>query len=126
MQRACATTPKSDVQARDLGFMQSSILRQDAQLQRVADDLSGAVPGGNLPFDVNLAQFNARDLTDLVSRSTLCSPLKEKLLTAAKQLQTADEDLAQVASGGDVAASLETARSRFDALKSITQNPPTS
>ena len=124
MLRSCATTAKADIQARDVTFMQSSLLRQEAQLQRVADDISGAVPGGNLANDTQLAQVNARQLVDLVSQSTLCSPFKEKLLTAAKELSAADDALVQAVSAGDVAGALQVAQAKFQALKAITQNPP--
>ena len=124
MHRACSTTPKSDIQSRDVTFMQSAMLRQEAQLQRVADDVSGAVPGGNLPVDTDLARANARQLADLVAQSTLCSPFKEKLVAASKELATVDEALPAAAAGGDIAASLQAAQDKFRALKTLTESAP--
>lgn len=73
--RGCANAAHQGPEATDVSFMHSSLLRQQAQLQRVADDLTGAVPGGNLANDAPLAQGNARQITDLVTRSTLCLSL---------------------------------------------------
>lgn len=122
--RTCARTPRSDIQALDVTFMHSSLLRQEAQLQRVSDDLTGAVPAGNIPTDTQLADANGRQLVDLVGQSTLCSPFKEKLVAASRELAAADDELAQSAGGGDVAGALQTAQDKFQALKDITQNPP--
>ena len=124
IQRSCATTPKADILARDVTFMQNVLLRQQAQLQRVADDISGAVPGGNLANDTQLAQANARQLVDLVLLSTLCSPFKGRLLAAARELAAADDALVQAASGGDAGAAVQAAQARFQALKTITDTPP--
>jgi len=124
MRRACSTTPRSDAQARDVTFMQSSLLRQETQLQRVFDDLSGAVPGGNLAADVRLPQANAKDLVTLVEQSTLCSPFKEKLLAATRDLATADNALATAAGGGDVGGAVQSAQAMLKTLRTITENPP--
>jgi len=123
MHRACSTAPKSDIQARDVTFMQSAMLRQGAQLQRVADDLSGAVPGGNLSVDTDLARSNARELADLVAKSTLCSPFKEKLVVASKDLATADDTLVSATGGGNVATSLQASEDKLQALKTLTETP---
>jgi hypothetical protein len=126
MRRACATLPRTDTQARDVTFMQSAMIRQGAQLQRVSDDLTGAVPGGNLATDTQLAQANSRQLVDLVAQSNLCSPLKEKLLAGSRDLATADDALAQAAgSGGDVAGALQRAQSRYQVLQGLVQTLPT-
>ncbi|GAC1580099.1 MAG: hypothetical protein NVS3B24_14750 [Candidatus Dormibacteria bacterium] len=124
MRRACSTVPRSDAQARDVTFIQSSLLRQESQLQRVADDLSGAVPGGNLGTDTQLPQANAKDLVSLVEQSTLCSPYKEKLLAAARDLATADDALARAAGGGDVGGAVQSAQAMLRSLRAITENPP--
>ncbi len=118
--RGCNNTPHQGPEATDVGFIKSSLLRQKAQLQRVDDDLTGAVPGGNLPGDAGLAQANARVIVDLAEKSTLCSPFKGKLLAAARTLASADDALAG-APGGD---SLQGALSAFDALSAIASNPP--
>jgi hypothetical protein len=120
--RGCAGTPQPDAGAIDTRFLQSSMLRQEADLQRVADDLSGAVPGGDLPTDTRLAQENARQLVDLVNRSTLCSPFREKLGTAAAALSGADDALVQAGDGG-VDPALRAAMAKFQALKSLSEDP---
>lgn len=121
--RGCANGSHEGPEAADVGFVKSSLIRQDAALQRVSDDITGAVPGGNLPVDTALARANAQDIVDLVTRSTLCSPFKEKLAAAAKTLATADGALAQ--SAGDPAQpALNQARTAFQALQAIANNPP--
>lgn len=125
LRRSCAAATKADIQARDVTFMQSAMLRQEAQLQRVADDLTGAVPNGNIPTDTQLADSNARQIVDLVEKSNLCTLFREKLLAAAQGLATADDTLAASSAGSDVAAALQAAQDRLQAVKAIIQNPPT-
>lgn len=120
--RGCANAAHEGPEATDVSFMQSALLRQQAELQRVSDDLTGAVPGGNLANDAPLAQANARQLTDLVSRSTLCSPFREQLADAARKLAAADDSL--VASS-DTPTALENAQSAFQALRAIADHAPT-
>jgi hypothetical protein len=121
IQRGCANGAHEGPEATDVGFVRSSLIRQEAALQRVSDDITGAVPGGNPPVDAGLARNNANEIVDLVTRSTLCSPFKEKLATAGKQLATADLALAQAP--GDQSA-LDQARGAFEALKAVANNPP--
>ena len=118
--RGCADS-REGPEATDVAFVQDALPRQQADLQRVSDDISGAVPGGNLQTDTGLAATNAHELVDLVSRSTLCSPFREDLLKAAKDLSAADDALSS--SGGDAGA-LATAQAAFAALKAIADNPP--
>lgn len=120
--RGCANAAHQGPEATDVSFMHSSLLRQQAQLQRVADDLTGAVPGGNLANDAPLAQGNARQITDLVTRSTLCSPFREQLAAAAKNLASADDALV---SAGDVQAALTNSQAALQALTAIADHPPT-
>lgn len=120
--RGCANAAHEGPEATDVSFMQSALLRQQSELQRVADDLSGAVPGGNLAADAPLAQANARQLVDLVSRSTLCSPFREQLAAAAKSLLSADDALV---GSGDTPGALRTSQAAFQALKAVADHPPT-
>lgn len=119
--RGCANAAHEGPETTDVGFVKSSLLRQQAQLQRVADDLSGAVPGGDLPTDTGLAQANAKVIVDLVGKSTLCSPFREKLLDAARALVAADDSL--VAGAGT--DTLQRAQAALDNLNAIAAHPPT-
>jgi hypothetical protein len=119
--RGCNNASHEGPEATDVGFVTSSLLRQESDLQRVADDISGAVPGGDPPNDARLAQTNAHSIVDLINRSTLCSPFREKLAAAARDLAAADDALAGAPT--DV-STLEHAQSADEALKSIAANPP--
>jgi hypothetical protein len=118
--RGCANAAHEGPEATDVGFVKSSLLRQQAQLQRVADDLTGAVPGGNLPTDAGLAQANAKVIVDLVGKSTLCSPFREKLLDAARALAAADDSLV----AGSATDTLQRAQAALDNLNAIAAHPP--
>ena len=122
--QGCANAAHEGPEATDIGFMQSSLLRQEADLQRVSDDVTGAVPGGNLGTDTPLAQANAKQLVTLVTASTLCSPFREDLATAARALAAKDDALVAAVSGGDVASALADAQAAFAALKAIADHPP--
>jgi hypothetical protein len=121
--RGCANGSHEGPEATDVGFVKSSLIRQDAALGRVGDDITGAVPGGNFPVDTALARANAQDIADLVSRSTLCSPFKEKLAAAAKALVAADTTLAGT-TADSAQVTLDQARAAFIALQGIANNPP--
>lgn len=121
--RGCANAAHEGPEATDVSFMKSALLRQEADLQRISDDLTGAVPGGNLATDTALAQANAHDVVNLVTKSTLCSPFREKLGDAARKLATADDSLATT--GGDATAGLQGSQAAFQALKAVADNPPT-
>ena len=122
--QGCANAAHEGPEATDIGFMQSALLRQEADLQRVSDDVTGAVPGGDLATDAPLAQANAKQVVDLVTNSTLCSPFREDLATAARGLAAKDDALAAAAGGGDVATALQDAQAALAALKAIADHPP--
>jgi hypothetical protein len=123
--RGCANAAHEGPEATDISFMETALLRQEADLQRVGDDLSGAVPGGDINKDPGLAQANAAQLVSLVSKSTLCSPFREDLASAAAKLATADDTLASSVGGGDVNGALQASLAAFQALKAIADHPPT-
>ena len=103
--------------AGDVELVRTAAIRQGTELQRVADDLSGAVPGGNLRTDTALAVANAQALRILIGGSNLCLAVRQRLLPQADGLAGVDGEMEAAArSGGDVKGSLAKARAVYDAL----------
>jgi hypothetical protein len=92
---------------------------QVALLQRVSDDLTGAVPGGDLATDTKLALQDATGISERLNSSSLCDKLRTPLLAKAKALVEADSALDQAGHGsGDVAAALQRAQAAYQDLDS--------
>jgi hypothetical protein len=123
MQRVCNKQTASDKTA-DTQFIQILLIRQGTDLGRVSDDLTGAVPGGNFATDSGLALRDAKDTKSLVDTSRLCDPLKGKLSAAAQDLVSADNALANTGGGDSASAALQDAQSKYQALSSLVNNPP--
>src|SRR5579864_1044243 len=70
-----------------LANLQVSLVRQGTDLQRISDDLSGAVPGGNFGVDVDLVVTNAQDIQARISGSNVCQPVKAQLMAKAAALK---------------------------------------
>jgi hypothetical protein len=103
----------------DITFMKSQIVRQQTDLQRVDDDITGAVPGGDLTGDTKLAESEAKLLADRINSSTLCAKVRGALLNKANALANADTALVvAVGSSGDVAGALKASQAAFQDLKS--------
>ncbi|HEV3232738.1 MAG TPA: hypothetical protein VG245_10860 [Candidatus Dormibacteraeota bacterium] len=101
----------------DVQFAQTAVIRQGTELRRVADDLSGAVPGGDLAGDTQLALHDAQALRDLFAASNLCAAVRAPLAAKAATLAGADTDLVAAGhSGGDVTAALAKAQAAYQDL----------
>jgi hypothetical protein len=100
------------------------IIRQGADLQRVSDTLSGAVPGGNFKVDAGLALRDATDLHDGLAASNLCEPAKSAMAGKAQALKDADQALVATGGGAGAAAALQAAQDAYKALGEVVQNPP--
>jgi hypothetical protein len=122
-QRGCGAT--STPSPPDLRFMQTSTIRQGTDLQRVADDLDGRVPGGNLQVDTALAAHDAQALEDLIATSGLCPAVRGPLAARAAALAQADLEL-EVAgrAGQDAAAALARARAAYQQLAASVSPSP--
>jgi hypothetical protein len=104
----------------DVSFARDLLIRQGTLLARVADDLGGTVPGGDLRVDTELTVANARGIADAFQSSTLCADLKDKLVAKSRVLFDADTKLAQVAATAvpsDVPAVLSHARVAYQDLE---------
>jgi hypothetical protein len=100
------------------------IIRQGANLQRVSDTLSGAIPGGDFKVDAGLALHNARDLRDILSTSNLCEPTKSALVARAQAMVDADQALVATAGGASAAEALQASLAVYKDLADRVQNPP--
>ena len=100
------------------------IIRQGADLQRVSDTLTGAVPGGNFNVDAGLALRDATDLRDGLAASSICEPAKSAMAGKALALKTADQALVATGGGAGAAAALQAAQDAYKALGDVVQNPP--
>jgi hypothetical protein len=123
LNRVCNAQNAADKTA-DTQFMRILMIRQGTDLGRVSDDLTGAVPGGNFPVDSNLALRDSTALKQLVDSSRLCEPLKTTLSKATQDLIDSDQALVNSAGGPDAAAALTDAQTKYQALMSLVNNPP--
>ena len=85
-----------------LANLQVSLVRQGTDLQRISDDLSSAVPGGNFGVDVELVVTNAQDILARISGSNICQPVKGQLMARASTLKNADAALKATGGGAGV------------------------
>jgi hypothetical protein len=116
LQRTCKEAG-ANVDKAAIEFARTSMIRQGTDLQRVADDIKGTVPGGNLAEDAKRAQVEAQALVDRLAYSNICQPLRDNLNNKAHELLVADTALAQAAAqGGDVATALATGQTAYAAL----------
>jgi len=114
-QRTCATPGPSRQQ--DLQFISIQLIRQGTDLDRVGDDISGAVPGGNVSADAQRALHDAQQIDSSLKASILCQPLKDQLGPKARDLVAADSALVNAAgAGGDTTSALNQARTSYQAL----------
>src|SRR5258708_40173175 len=72
-----------------LANLQVVLVRHGTDLQRIGDDLTGAVPGGNFGVDVELVVTNAQDVQARISGSCVCQPAKPRLLAKPSSLKEA-------------------------------------
>ena len=94
----------------DITYMKTQVVRQGTLLQRVGDDLTGAVPGGNVANDTRLVEEQSKGMSDRIGTSTLCEKVRTPLAQKAKALVDADTALRSAGAGaGDVAGALERA-----------------
>jgi hypothetical protein len=103
-----------------------SLIRQGTDFQRISDDLTGAVPGGNFGVDVDLLVANAKDVQTRIKTSNLCQPAKAQLADKAAALKDADEALKASGGGSGAAAALQAAENAYNALNNLLGNPPSS
>ena len=102
------------------------LIRQGTDLQRISDDLTGAVPGGNFAVDSKLALRDATDLQNRLATSNLCDPLRSQLVAKAKLLKDADAGLVATQGDAGAASALQAAQAAYKALSDVVNNPPTS
>ncbi|MHB8509605.1 MAG: hypothetical protein ACYDGR_13320 [Candidatus Dormibacteria bacterium] len=105
--RGCGNgeTPAPDA----LTFPRTQMIRQGTDLDRVADDLSGAVPGGNLAADSDRALVDAQQVEQAVQASNLCPAVRGPLVSRLDALTVADQALVNAAPG-DAGAALDRSR----------------
>ena len=107
-----------------LADVKVSLIRQGTDLQRISDDLTGAVPGGNFGVDVELVVTNAQDVQTRIKTSNLCDPPKSQLANKAAALKDADVALKATGGGSAAAAALQAAQSAYNALNDLLGNLP--
>jgi hypothetical protein len=123
--RSCDTV-KAGTAPSGLDAAKVLVLRQGADLQRVSDTLTGAVPGGNFSVDAGLVARDATDLLGVLAGSNLCEPAKSALVGKAQALRDADQALVATAGGAAAAAALQASQDAYRALSDLVQNPPSS
>jgi hypothetical protein len=101
-----------------------ALIRQGTDLQRISDDLTGAVPGGNLAVDVDHLISNIQDVQTQIKTSNLCEPAKSQLLEKAAALKDADVGLKATGGGADAAAALQGAQNAYNAINDLLGNLP--
>jgi hypothetical protein len=101
-----------------LANLQVSLVRQGTDLQRISDDLTGAVPGGNFGVDVELVVTNVQDIQARISGSNVCQPVKGQLMARASALKDADAALKATGGGTGAADALQASE---NALKALTE-----
>jgi hypothetical protein len=101
-----------------------ALIRQGTDLQRISDDLTGAVPGGNFGVDVDHLISNIQDVQTQIKTSNLCEPAKSQLVEKAAALKDADDALKATGGGADAAAALQSAQSAYSAINDLLGNLP--
>ena len=107
-----------------LANLQVVLVRQGTDLQRIGDDLTGAVPGGNFGVDVELVVTNAQDVQARISGSSVCQPAKARLLAKASALKDADAALKATGGGSSAADALVASQNALKALTDLFGNLP--
>ena len=123
LSRSCDTVKAGKVPG-SLADVKVSLIRQGTDLQRISDDLTGAVPGGNFGVDVDLVVTNAQDVQTRIKTSNLCDPPKALLADKAAALNDADVALKATGGGSGAAAALQAAQSAYKALNDLLGNLP--
>jgi hypothetical protein len=121
--RSCAKV-KSGNAPSGIDTAKVELVTPGTDLQRVSDDLAGAVPGGNVAVDSNNLSHDADQLYSWAVGSNVCEPLRSQLVDKAKALKDASAALASAATGPDVAAALQTAQAAYKAASDFVDNPP--
>jgi hypothetical protein len=109
-----------------LADVKVSLIRQGTDLQRISDDLTGAVPGGNFGVDVDLLVANAQDVQARIKKSNLCDPARSQLADKTASLLGADIALKATGGGSTAASALQTAQNAYNALNNLLGNLPNS
>ncbi len=109
-----------------LADVKVALIRQGTDLQRIRDDLSGAVPGGDFGVDVDLVVTNAQDVQARIKTSNLCNPPRSQLNDKAAALKDADVALKATGGGSGAAAALQAAQNAYDVLNALLGNLPNS
>jgi hypothetical protein len=123
LSRSCDTV-KAGKAPSGLADAKVSLIRQGTDLQRISDDLSGSVPGGNFGVDVDLVVTNAQDVVTRIKTSNLCDPPKASLVDKANALKDADVNLKATGGGPGAAAALQASLNAYNALNSLLGNLP--
>jgi hypothetical protein len=109
------------VAADALVYPRTELIRQGTDLQRVADDISGAVPGGDPTKDTGLALGDAQQVEQAVAASNLCAAVRDPLVSRLHALVVADQALVDSAAGGGTAAALDHSRAALQDLQTFLQ-----
>ena len=96
-----------------------ALIRQGTQLQRISDDLTGAVPGGNFGVDVDLVVSNAQDVVTRIKASNLCDPLKTQLGDKATALRDSDVNLKATGGGATAGSALQASLDAYAAINKL-------
>ena len=122
IRHGCARVGTGNNPSPDVTFVKLALTRQGTDLDRIRDDLSGAVPGGDFAVDTGILRRDADGLKQQIETSTLCEPLRDNLDKQAGVLLDADVALAGTGGGEGAAAALQKARDAYNALVAITQS----
>jgi hypothetical protein len=101
-----------------------ALIRQGTDLQRISDDLTGAVPGGDFGVDVDHLIGNVDDVQTQIKTSNLCEPAKSQLLEKAAALKDADVALKATGGGAAAATALQDAQNAYNAINALLGNLP--
>src|SRR5258708_20666088 len=107
-----------------LATLSVALVRQGTDLQRISDDLTGAVPGGNFGVDVELVVTNAQDVQTRISGSNVCQPVKAQLMAKASALKDADAALKATGGGAGASDALQASQTALKALTDLFGNLP--
>jgi hypothetical protein len=118
LSRSCETVKSGKVPS-GIADAKVALVRQGTQLQRISDDLTGAVPGGNFGVDVDLVVSNAQDVQARIKTSNLCDPLKSQLVDKAAALKDADVNLKATGGGATAGAALQASQDAYNTLNNL-------
>lgn len=123
--RSCEAVKAGKVPS-GLANLHVSLVRQGTDLQRISDDLTGAVPGGDFGVDIELVVTNAQDVVGRITGSNVCQPAKAQLLAKATALKDADAALKATGGGTGAADALQASQNALKALQALFANLPKS